>query len=541
MKRKRWIWIVLLAVALLASGVGYLYYNNIYLQAQEPVQQETMATYTATRGDLVLTASGSGTLEPASEVGLAFRSSGVLAEMLVKVGDKVDAGQVVARLDDTDARDQLTQAQINFRQAELSLAGVANVSASDLAAAEASLSSAKANLTALTSPAGGQELLAAQQSLKSAKEALADLLDGPDQDTVDSARADLTLAAMSLQIAQAAYDKVADKATIGSSQEAMDLWQATTNYEKAKAEYNKAVAGATEDEISDARAQVAQAQAALDALLAEPDPDGVAAAKANVAEAQAKLDELLAGGSASALEAAQLSVQQAQLDLQSAQRTLANTELVSTVSGTVIAIDAQVGESVGTSAIITVADLEEPQILFWVEESDLTSVAPGNAVNIVFEALPDYAFSGTILRIDPVLATVSNVSAVQCYASVDLSAHPVELLSGMNAEVEVVAGEARNAVLVPLTALRELGTDQYAVFVVQANGEMEMRVVEVGLADYVNAAIVSGLEVGEVVSLGTSTGSATGSATGTEGFPRGEGGFPGGMDGGMPGMGGMGG
>ncbi len=67
----------------------------------------------------------------------------------------------------------------------------------------------------------------------------------------------------------------------------------------------------------------------------------------------------------------------------------------------------------GTAAIITLADLDEPQVLFWVEEADLASVAPGNRVGIIFEALPDYTFPGEILSIDPVLVEVDGTPAVQ--------------------------------------------------------------------------------------------------------------------------------
>jgi HlyD family secretion protein len=517
MLRKRLFWIVLLAAVLVASGAGYYYYDNVYLQAQEPAADQTVTTYTVSRGDLVLTASGSGTLIPAAEIAVGFQSGGVLAEVLVKVGDQVEGGQLLARLDDTDARDQVTQAEIGLRQAELELAALGeDADAAELAAAQANLSSAKANLTALTSPPADQDLLAAQETLKSAKEALADLLDGPDQDTVDSAKADLTLAAMAVQIAQAAYDKVAYLPNVGTTQEAMDLWEATTNYEKAEATYDEAVQGATADEISDARAQVAQAQAALNALLEEPDPDEVAAAEAQVAQAQAELDALLAGASAKDLETAQLSVDQAQLDQDSAQRALAETQLVAPFAGTVVAVDAQAGESVGSETFITLADMQNPRIEFWVEEADLSSVAPGNAVNVVFEALPDYTFPGQILSVDPALVDVDGTTAVQSYASLDLSTHPVALVSGMNADVEVVAGQALNAVLVPVQALRELGNSQYAVFVVSASGELEMRPVEVGLKDYVNAEILSGLEPGEVISLGTaaSSESTTTPATG---------------------------
>lgn len=511
MTRKRLFWIIALVLLIAVSGAGYYYYNNVYLQAQEPEEEGTIATYTVGRGDLIITASGSGTLIPAAEIALGFRNSGYLAEMLVEVGDRVEAGQLLVRLDDADALDQVAQAEISLRQAELELAELTqDVDAADLAAAQASLASAKANLSALTSPPDDLELLAARENLNSAQEALEDLRDGPDPDDVDIAKANLTLAEMNVRTAQAAYDRIAHQEDVGSSQEAADLWEATTGYDQAKAEYQEALEGASGEELADARAQVALAQAELDAQLEAADPDELSAAEAQLEQAQAELDTLLYGASAKDLETSELGVAQAQLELASAQRVLSQTQLVASAPGTVMAVDAEAGESVGTEAIITLADLDEPQVQFWVEESDLSSVAPGNQVNITFEALPDYTFPGQIVTIDPMLVDVDGTPAVQSYASVHLAAHPIAspaggsspLLSGMNAEVEVVAGEALNAVLVPIQALRELGPDQYAVFVVGADGELEMRVIVVGLKDFVNVEVLSGVEAGDVVSLG---------------------------------------
>ena len=168
----------------------------------------------------------------------------------------------------------------------------------------------------------------------------------------------------------------------------------------------------------------------------------------------------------------------------------------------------------------------------------MASAVPGNAVNIVFEALPDYTFPGKILSVEPVLVAESNTTAVQALASIDLSARPFKVLSGMNAEVEVVAGEARNALLVPIDALRELATDQYAVFVIQPDGQQVLRPVQVGLKDLVNAEILSGVQEGETISLGTAqktttTSQTTQSQQGQQGAPDGgpmffEGGGPGG-------------
>jgi HlyD family secretion protein len=511
-RKRRIILVVALALVLVASGGGFYYFDQARLQAQAPTDTPVLSTARVTRGDLVITASGSGTLSPASETAVGFRSAGVLAELLVKVGDQIQAGDVLARLESTDAQAQVSQAEISLRQAELGLATLTQqASPADVAAAQASLAQSKADLTSLTAAANDQEVVGARETLKSAQEALDSLLAGPDPDAVASAKADLTLAEMSLRQAQSAYDQVSWRSDVAMTQQAADLWQATTNYDKAKAAYDEAVKGPTDEEVAAARAQVAQAQSQLDALVAAPDSNAVSAAQAQVTQAQAALDSLLNGASAEDLETAQLNVNQAQLNLESAQRQLQYTELVAPVSGTVLSVDAQVGESVGTTAIVTLADLAQPEMLLWVEESDLIDVAPGNAVNITFDALPDYTFPGKILSVDPALVTVDNTPAVQARASVDLSAHPVNLISGMNADVEVVAGEARNVLLAPVQALRDLGNDQYAVMVVNASGELELRPVEVGLKDFVNAEIRSGLNEGDVVSLGTAKSSQSSS------------------------------
>jgi multidrug efflux pump subunit AcrA (membrane-fusion protein) len=139
----------------------------------------------------------------------------------------------------------------------------------------------------------------------------------------------------------------------------------------------------------------------------------------------------------------------------------------------------------------------------------MSSAAKGNPVRIIFEALPDYGYNGEIYQVDPVLTTVGGTSAVQLWATIDTAAYPVKLLGSMNADVEIVAGEALNAVLVPVQALHDLGDGQYAVFVVKSDGEVEMRTVEIGLMDFVNAEVKSGLESGEVVTLAEDTSSST--------------------------------
>jgi multidrug efflux pump subunit AcrA (membrane-fusion protein) len=122
---------------------------------------------------------------------------------------------------------------------------------------------------------------------------------------------------------------------------------------------------------------------------------------------------------------------------------------------------------------------------------------------VVFDAAPDATFTGAVIRVDPALVSVGNTSVVQAWATLDRNDDDAtRLLSGMSATVEVTAGEARNALLVPVQALRELAPGSYAVFVVQSDGTLKLTPVTVGLQDSVNAEIKSGLQPGDVVSTG---------------------------------------
>ncbi|MFV2045338.1 MAG: hypothetical protein ACC700_19160, partial [Anaerolineales bacterium] len=101
---------------------------------------------------------------------------------------------------------------------------------------------------------------------------------------------------------------------------------------------------------------------------------------------------------------------------------------------------------------------------------------------------------------DPSLNTQGNISTVRGLVRLDSGAID-GLLIGMNAAVDVVGGRAEGVPLVPVEALRELGPGEYAVFVL-LDGEPRLRPVEVGLMDFTFAEIVSGLEVGEVITTG---------------------------------------
>lgn len=443
---------VLALIALLAAGGGGYYYYTQRVQEQPANGEETIQTATVRTGHLVVMGGGTGTLIPSTEVEVSFSTGGLVREVLVQVGDLVEVGDPLLRLDDTDAQAQVAEAEINLRLAELDLA-------------------------TLTETPDAAELEAARLGLTSAQEALKDLLNGPSHEDRIIALADLSTAELALQQAQSAYDAVSWRPDVGSSSEAMELWSATAAYDKAKATYDLAVAGPSEEEIASARA--------------------------SVASAQSNLNSLLKGATAEELETAQLSVEQGRSNLAAAQVALEEKVLVAPVAGTVTSMDAAVGEVAGTSAIVTVADLSQPLLEIYMDETDLDLIAVGYQVEVVFDALPDETFTGQVVRVDPVLVEMEGAPTIQALATLDLEGKDLQwaLPSGLNATVDVIAGSAEDVLLVPADALWELSPGQYAVFVL-VDGELQVREVEVGLMDYAYAEIVSGLEAGDLVSTG---------------------------------------
>jgi HlyD family secretion protein len=589
--RKRKTWLILIVALLLAAGGGYVAYANFFSPKAKANEEPTVQTSVVRQGDLVITASGSGELIPSEEVDLSPSASGALVEVLVEVSDRVQAGDVLARLDTAPLERAVIQAQASFIKAQNNLENAQNpyteldLAQARLAVAQAELDLAEAQvgLEEAQNPYTDLDLTQAQLAVDQAEADLADAQEdleallNPDVEAARAAVRDAEIAlesarnqlivvendsenAAKLRTLEAErnwyrnhYWETEQKFNEGKvsqqklNEEYSNMLAAEERYESALAQADSSLINArnkvvqaeealqdaqetlaallggpdavdlsqTENRVAQAEYNLARAQETLTEIEAGSDPSDVSRAEAQVAQAEynlAKVQETLAeieaGADPDEIEVAEADLISAQASLEEAQAALEAATLVAPFTGTVTSVGASAGDTVSSNTVVvTLANLEEPRVLFWVEETDLTSVAPGNAVTIVFEALPDYTFPGEILSIDPALVSEFNVSAIQARASIDISAHPVRLLSGMNAEVEVVAAEARNALLVPVEALRELGPDQYAVFVVQPNGELELRPVEVGLQDYVSAAILSGLEVGETISLGTASSS----------------------------------
>lgn len=219
------------------------------------------------------------------------------------------------------------------------------------------------------------------------------------------------------------------------------------------------------------RSAVEQSQAAIQAARA-----GVAQSQAQVALAQAEYDrqkflfdrQIVAQAAldtaSAALRTARAGVAQAnaqvaqqQAQLRANQATLGRTTIVAPIDGVIIDRQIEPGQTVASglnvAVLFTLAqDLSRVQALISVDEADIGSVKPGQAVRFTVDAFPNDNFIGTVTRIRALPATEQSVVA---YTVEVEAANPDEkLLPGMTANADIVLEERRNVLRVPNAALR---------------------------------------------------------------------------------------
>ncbi len=448
---------LLVVLAAAAAGGGYLAYTR-YTAKPAVAQESTTQTDTVTRGDIVITADGTGNVLPAAERAVGFQVSGVLVEVNIKVGDQVHKGDVLAKVDTVDLDNTVREATYELEQARLNLDQIKR----DVEAGT-DVENAKKNLEIAR-----LGLVSAQGSYAST------LLSSDVSSDVREAKAYADFWQSDLGDKWLRLDE-----NPNSEQRRLEYERAGAQAEKATNNWKKIEQDAQNKKVSAWRSVVSAQQAYL--------------------SAQASYSETLSNDP---LRAAELTVFQKEVALTKAQVQLSYATLTAPIDGTVTAVNGEVGENVGSGTFATLIDLNTPMVRFWVEEADMGKVIVGNTINATFEALPDETITGTITSVEPVLVTVGNTSAVQAWAALHNTSKST-LLSGMTAEVEVIAAEARNALIVPVEALREITTGQYGVFVSKDDGNLELRIVTVGLKDLVSAEILSGLQEGETVTLAT--------------------------------------
>jgi HlyD family secretion protein len=469
--KRRTLYIVLGLVAI-AAAVGVV----VILRGQQ-AGQSTDETTTALveRGRLLVAVSASGTIEPQDRVSLSFEQPGLVDEVLVAVGDQVERGDVLARLDGEQMALQVRQARASLASAEAQLAQlqadarpeeVASAEA-NLRAAQAQVNSATAQLDRLRSGASAAEIAAAEAELASA--------------TTEQKKAqdlhDRTMECFDIDIPHYYKGTICPALGAPEEQARFNLAAADKALAAAQARYDELLAGTDADKLHAAQASVAAAAAQRDA-------------------AQAQLDLLSNGATDAQIAAAEAQVEQARAALEQAELALELGTLTAPFDGVVGEVNVKAGEMAPAAPAVAVLDTTQFHVAVSVDEIDVARLAKGQSAQVTVESFPDVTLAGSVERIAPAATFEGGVVYYEVTIGLDPTDAPIR--ADMTANATIVVEELSDVLLLPTWVVRVDNTTGQTYVDKQVGNKTERVDVTLGTRYEGVVQVLDGLSEGDV-------------------------------------------
>ncbi len=454
--------IIGLALLVVAGGVGYYALTKRNQTAVRPTNFQSFNTSTVRKGNISVSASGTGTLVANRQAKLSFSIDGNVESITVKVGDKVKKGQVLAKLENLSTlSSEVTSTKLALVTAEQALQELKDNAPAALGNAQLAVSTDKKNLSDAEARFIKEGQIRCYQKTTSAYYDIYARLQNKYDELNDGSVAGeyyLTVIVPAKDAALQAFNKY--KYCSGYKPYEVDASQATLNLAKAQLQ------------IDQTKLETLEKNNGID-------PVELATAENKVAVAQAAYD--------------------------TAKTNLENATLVAPFDGTILTVAGLEGDHVTSETVfITEADDVHPQVEFVVDESDLLNVALNQSAEVVFDALENLTFKGTVTQVNPTLTSTNGYSTVKGIITLDMDnvSDAPTLFQGLTASVTLYKGQSEGTLLIPISALRDLGNKEYGVFTVEKDRSLKFNLVTIGLKDSTTAEILSGLEVGQTVSTG---------------------------------------
>lgn len=293
----------------------------------------------------------SGNIE-VTDAEVSFKIPGRVEQRLVDEGDRVAAGQRIARLDSRELAQEVALRQAEVQASEAMLAELeAGSRPEEIGQAAAALQRAESKLAELQAGSRPQEIATAEAA-------------------VASARAEMDRLETDYRRQQNLYQK-----EVISERE----------FQAAKAAYDVAAA------------RLKQAEEQLLLVREGPRKEQIDQARAAQDEARERYALVKKGPRAETVAQARARLQQAREALALSQTRLGYAEIVSPLTGVVLSKNTEPGEYVAAGTpIVTVGDLEHCWLRGYVEETDLTRVRLGQPVRVTTDGLPGKAYEGKV-------------------------------------------------------------------------------------------------------------------------------------------------
>lgn len=204
-------------------------------------------------------------------------------------------------------------------------------------------------------------------------------------------------------------------------------------------------------------------------------------------------------------KAARSEIKQARSRIDAARAGLARMVLRAPFDGIVADISGELGEystpsppGIPTPPAIDLIDDSCMFVSAPIDEVDAANIKVGQPSRIVLDAIKDKSFAGKIKRIAPyVLELEKQARTVE--VEVEFVEPPTEenLLIGYSADVEIVHSTHEKVLRIPTQTLLE----EKRVLLYRADGILEERTVETGLANWDYTEVISGLSEGDRIAL----------------------------------------
>ncbi|QFS45059.1 efflux RND transporter periplasmic adaptor subunit [Nostoc sphaeroides] len=450
-------------MGLIAGGVLVVGTATTYTLVNQGASKEDIAQLTVpvAAKNVTLRITASGKVVPVQTVNISPKNPGVLSQLYVQQGDRIQQGQILARMDSAGIEAQRSQYRANLAQSQAQLAeAIAGSRPQEIAQARARLAQAQAQLTQAKAGNRPQEIAQSQSQ-------------------VDAAQAKVNYTSEQVKRYQYLYQQGAEKKQLFDQALSEDK-SARANLEEAKKRLSLVQSGSRTEEIAQRQAAVNEARAAL--ILLE---DGT------------RSEEIVQR---------QAAVEAAKAQLKGVQVQLEDTIIRAPLSGIVTqkyadpgafvtpTTSASASASATSSSIVAVA--RGLEILAQVPEADLGRIKPGQQVEIVADAYPDQVFKGNVRLIAPEAVVEQGVTSFQ--VRVALNTGTDKLRSGLNVDLTFLGDRVNNALVLPTVSIvTEKG--QTGVLVPDAKNKPQFREVTIGAQIQNQTQILEGVKEGDRV------------------------------------------
>lgn len=537
-KRKSF-WVIIVIVILIIIGVA------AKLSGGGPSIEYVTAE--VQRGQLTQTVTATGAVESAHDIDLNFKATGKLVFLTVDEGDKVKAGQVLARLDGAGLSAQVDQYRANLASVQADLAKVvAGASVQDIRVLEEKVAKAENDLNNLEIERDTQLQIFREKTLDAANNAVYTAQVSLDVVYNHLINDNLT-ANLQVNNGSLLNGVETEYYQLDGELDSVQIDVDTANNQKTNNSITTA-ADSTRNVLSDLNDFLNDAYSVADSIVlnnsySQTDKDGIKSdidteqstnntsltslqtAKANLVNNvnsyqssiqaaennlliyQAELDLKRAGARDFEIQAAEAKVAQARAQLNKALADLNDYGIVAPIDGTITKVNFSIGEQTNLSEpVIKMLSTEKFEIKVDIPESDIAKIKVGDETVIELDAFgSDQLFSGAITFIDPAQTVIQDVTYYRTTVGFNEDDNNEQIKPGMTADVTITTAEKDDVLFIPQRAvkIKEASLGEVAVKFVEvlvSEQETEEIIVTVGLrGDGGMVEILSGLEEGENV------------------------------------------